>query len=404
MDTITHALLGAVVAQLGFRQRIGRDATWVAALAAIAADLDILAVPILSRLGVESAFWGPMAWHRGFTHSLIASAVIALVIAVVWRLVRGRTLPAQVNTAPAPKPDKTTHPEIAAKLAPQAKPEPAPRRAGLVLLFLCALAGAASNCLLKAVTVSGAQLLAPFDTTRFALCAVAMIDVFFTGVLILTLLACFAVRSQRAGRAPIGSAVIGAIGLLLAVGYLLTGRFLHDRAIELARTSRPDDKIVRVDAYPSAGSIFLWRAVIETKEGWRATQIHHFSKAPPADWPTNYISKAPNNSWKKFVLRLPEVKKYQQFTDGRMRIEYSKSGSEHQFVFHDMRFGIGITGVKSVWPIAVHFNSSGAVSLVALSDAAPITDMFTYLSEMWGAIWGSRPASSTESQQGEALE
>ena len=42
MDTITQGLLGAVTAQLGFRQRIGRETTWVAAAAGIMPDLDIL--------------------------------------------------------------------------------------------------------------------------------------------------------------------------------------------------------------------------------------------------------------------------------------------------------------------------------------------------------------------------
>ena len=42
MDPLTQGLLGAATAQFGFRQKIGRDATWMAFLAAMAPDLDIL--------------------------------------------------------------------------------------------------------------------------------------------------------------------------------------------------------------------------------------------------------------------------------------------------------------------------------------------------------------------------
>jgi len=40
MDPLTQGLLGAVTAQLGFRRGIGRDASWVAATTAAAADLE----------------------------------------------------------------------------------------------------------------------------------------------------------------------------------------------------------------------------------------------------------------------------------------------------------------------------------------------------------------------------
>ena len=65
MDTITQGLLGAVTAQLGFRQRIGRDATWVAAAAAVVPDLDIFIVPLMSMTGMEVDSLAQLRYHRG---------------------------------------------------------------------------------------------------------------------------------------------------------------------------------------------------------------------------------------------------------------------------------------------------------------------------------------------------
>jgi len=80
--------VGAVTAQLGFRQRIGRDAAWVAVVAAVAPDLDILLGPLMSLTGAEHGENNLMLHHRGLTHSLLFAPVIALVISSIWWWVR----------------------------------------------------------------------------------------------------------------------------------------------------------------------------------------------------------------------------------------------------------------------------------------------------------------------------
>ena len=58
MDTITQGLLGAATAQLGFRRKLGRGATWAAALTAMLPDLDIFAAPLMRAVGVEEGVAG----------------------------------------------------------------------------------------------------------------------------------------------------------------------------------------------------------------------------------------------------------------------------------------------------------------------------------------------------------
>src|SRR5438093_11668244 len=67
MDPITHGLTGAVMAQAGFRQRWGRQATLAMVGGATIPDMDV--------------FWShgilALETHRGITHSLVGAVVLA---------------------------------------------------------------------------------------------------------------------------------------------------------------------------------------------------------------------------------------------------------------------------------------------------------------------------------------
>ena len=70
MDPLTHLAMGAAIANVGFRDRLGRSALWVGAGIAACADLDLFLPRLLSALGkpVEFGLW---TLHRGPTHSLL---------------------------------------------------------------------------------------------------------------------------------------------------------------------------------------------------------------------------------------------------------------------------------------------------------------------------------------------
>jgi membrane-bound metal-dependent hydrolase YbcI (DUF457 family) len=93
---VGHAALAfALVARLAARERSRRDALVVGAVAAAFAtlpDVDVLYAPVglvgarLDALALASAFWSTSTLvHRGVTHSLFVSAVVA-VVALVWFL------------------------------------------------------------------------------------------------------------------------------------------------------------------------------------------------------------------------------------------------------------------------------------------------------------------------------
>ena len=165
MDSITQVLLGAVTAQLGFRQRIGKDASWVAAGSALLPDLDLLASPILSLTGVEHTDSDMFMVHRGLSHSLLLVPLMGFVIAALWWWFR------RISNAKSEKREKAN-------------------TVSFWLLYLCVSAALFSAPLLDLFTSYGTQLFSPISNKRFAIDALPIFDIIYTPILIVTLVFC----------------------------------------------------------------------------------------------------------------------------------------------------------------------------------------------------------------------
>jgi inner membrane protein len=382
MDSITQGLLGAASAQLGFRQRIGRDATLVAFGAGAAADLDTFVGPLLSMTGAEVDEFTIMQIHRGPSHSLLLAPLLALPIALVWwhfrrRLVRG-------DEPPPPAADTVTHPEVARQA--QAVSD-RPRPPGFLLLYACVLVAFLTHAPLDYLTAYGTQIFSPWTNARYALDAVAIIDFIFTPLLVLTLTACYLVRKARGGRAPRATLVIGWVGFLLAMGYLAAGKVLHDRAVDVAAGAVNSEKVLRVDAYPQIGSIFLWRAVVETEDHWVAVRVHHFSKDPPAPGEIRSRRKQPVNRWVRRAQELREYQVYEWFSRGRLRTEYRNLNGVHLVRFHDMRYSWESDGVESLWPLLVEFDDEGRLITASRQSPQRQEDTRSTAADIWSDLW-----------------
>jgi hypothetical protein len=73
MDFITHGLVGALVAQAGFAQRIGRPAMIALVAGAMLPDVDVV-MAWVDELSV-------VRYHRGLTHSFVGAFLLALPLA-----------------------------------------------------------------------------------------------------------------------------------------------------------------------------------------------------------------------------------------------------------------------------------------------------------------------------------
>ena len=392
MDTLTHGLLGAATAQLGFRQRIGGGATWAAAATAMLVDLDMLVRPILRLAGVEPDGYAAIGYHRGLSHSLLLAPVIALLVAWLWHRAGGGVPPAQVK--PGPLVDKVTHPEVVAKaLAQSASPEP--KGPSFALRYLCLLVAAVIHPVLDWCTSYGTEILAPVTNVRYALDVVPIIDIIYTPILILTLLACYAARKLGADGAQRATLVIGWTGFILSVGYLVAGRVMHDRAADRALQLASQTGVLarsgphqgaKVNAYPYVGTIFLWRTTVETPKSWMAARIRPLRELDARDVPHNVIRKV-SNVWISRAERLEEIQAFTRFAMDQTRATYKRMSGRHVVEFHDMRYGVRPESTESLWPTRVTFDRTGKLLSVERIRHFGLRGRRRMLKKVWEEIW-----------------
>src|SRR5207248_4350160 len=149
-DNLTHGLAGALLAQTGFQQRYGRAATVALVVGAELPVLDsrfALGGPVLS-----------FVHHRGMTHSLLGGAGLALLGALLlWRLFRA-------------------HPYWR--------------------LALWTYLGVVLHIGMDVLTPYGTQVFWPWTARRYTADALFILDYFYTGLMVVTLLLIRMVRQQ----------------------------------------------------------------------------------------------------------------------------------------------------------------------------------------------------------------
>jgi inner membrane protein len=376
MDTITHILLGAVTAQLGFRQRLGAGATLAAAAAAGSPDLDILLAPAVDSYAPSIDAVQHLLAHRGITHSVVGVPLLALGVALAWRYLRRRRLRREAASAAG-----LGEAGGAGGVAPIA--------AGAVpfgLMFLCALVGVASHPLLDWCTPYGTELLLPFTDHNFALGVISNFDIFFTPLLVVTLLACFLIRRIRRGPAVRATLAVGWAGMLLAVAYMGTGAVLREKVMADVRGRPEAREAVRIDAYPGLGGLFLWRVVIETPEEWIVMRRRPlFGKV---GLPREQRAAKVDDAWVRRAEELPEVREYAWSALGLMRAESERVDGHHVVVFYDLRYAARMESVGSLWPLRVTFDNEGRLLEVQRAHELPRGTVSEMMSRFWSDLWG----------------
>jgi inner membrane protein len=214
MDTVTHALAGTLIAQAGFRQRMGRVATVALTVSAAAPDLDGLA-----GLGDTASY---LSLHRGITHSFFGGAILALLLAAIFY-----RFSAYKHYA---------------------------RLAGLCYL------GILGHMLLDLLTSYGTRVFLPFSNQRFAWDTLFIIDVFVSGIVIAGMLLAYRFTSQ--------SIRIGRTALTILVAYILLAAVSHEMALARlrGRVEREELPAIKIAAFPMPFGPLRWSGVVATKE------------------------------------------------------------------------------------------------------------------------------------------
>lgn len=223
MDTLTHAIFGAVVGQAGFRRSLGRRAMAYGAAAAVLPDLDVVA-------GLVAGPYAAWLWHRGPTHSVFFAAIGGALLGwLVWRLHAG---------------------------GEGAKAARGPLLAWVGLFWVVLF----THPVLDLFTHYGTQLLAPLSRHRFAIPAMPVIDPVYTLALLAAMVVgLFARRSVVVARGA------GAAGLFFVIAYTLFAWSLNERAADVARRQLRSEGVAgaAVEAYPVLFQPYYRRIVVE---------------------------------------------------------------------------------------------------------------------------------------------
>lgn len=241
MDTLTHALAGALIGRATVPRKLTLDALplgrrmFVGFVAAAFPDIDVV-----------TSYLTPLAYlhhHRGVTHSLILlpvwAALVALIFALVWR----------------------------------GKP-------GWRAYFGIAAWGIGSHIAADWITSFGTMVFAPLSDARYALSTTFIIDLWFTAIILAGLLASFL---WRASRAP------ALVALALLASYVAFQWSLQQRAIDFGETYALSSgrRAAKVSAMPRPVSPFNWTVIVDDGDGYDYAHVNLVRKTvrpqPTAD-------------------------------------------------------------------------------------------------------------------------
>lgn len=228
MDTLTHALSGALLAhataptapradQLPLRSRL-----LVGFLAGAFPDSDV----VIRLFGDVITY---LNLHRGVTHSLpllpLWAVLLALLFAALWR-----------------------------------------RRYSWRAFYSITLLALFIHVLGDVVTVYGTKIFAPFSDYRAQLPAIFIIDLVFTGIIVAGLLAAWWWRSR----------VPAVLGLVVLAGYVgsQSWQMTEARAVGTRYAAAQGVQAVAISALPQPLSPFHWKILVQDGQGYHVADVH----------------------------------------------------------------------------------------------------------------------------------
>lgn len=327
MDTITHTLVGAVLAKTIDEEKIGYWGTVSGMAMGAFPDIDFV-------LGLfNRQFY--LQYHRDFTHSLILIPFYALFFSWLFTKIS--------------------------------------KRSHLWSFYKICLPVLISHVLLDLLTSYGTMILSPFSDHRFSWDLVFIIDLIFSGIVLLPLMA--GLFLKRGGRWICGGALIG-LG-----GYILFCWFQHHQALQEVRgfAKGLKEEVTQIAALPQPGSPFRWALYAETenqifqgfvdmkKEDLPAlpsTAASFFERLDSLYYPSGRVpfqsmEKLPNSPWVRKALTTEGVKFYYWFARFPVVKSVDSTNGRHRIDFMDLRFFL--PGLRLPFVYFVEFDDLGEI-------------------------------------------
>ncbi|MCC5858546.1 MAG: metal-dependent hydrolase [Ectothiorhodospiraceae bacterium] len=285
MDTLSHALLGGAIGQLGLGRKLGNRAVVWGAAVALLPDID---VPLGALMGDA----GALTFHRGITHSLL---FVTLAAAVLGWLADRVHRSAGVGW----------------------------RRWALVLWLVLL-----SHLVLDVLTSYGIQLLLPFSDQAFAVASISVIDPLYTLPLLLTVPVLIWLHHRRGLRSSLAWAGIGLSSAYLAL--TLVNKWQVQQVFEQAFAAQ-SDQVQRVFVKPTFFNNLLWRGIAELPDGYLVGFHSRLDSGPPED----FVHFRRNAHYLIPLMGEPVIRDLLQVSDGY----YQVVEREGTLYFHDLRYG-----------------------------------------------------------------
>ncbi|MCG3181662.1 MAG: hypothetical protein BIFFINMI_04060 [Phycisphaerae bacterium] len=313
--------MGVVVSEATFRGRIGRSATLLGLLSAEMPDMDTLP----GRFVHDP--WFMMAFHRGLTHSFVMIPLLALLPAgLVWLF----------------------------------------RRRQFRLMYAVACLAMLTHPVLDLVTTYGTQIFWPITNHRFAFDFLPIVDMFYTPILLLAIVACAVVR--RAGTRHLCASEIrrerlarriALAALVLSTGYMGVGFWADRQAQLLARRTVPADhgEALDVRCPPMIGNVFARRLAVRTPQGYYVSRHNLLTSTQPPQWNWAASASGPDVS---AADRLPHIELFRWFTMDMARPVLDREtggGDLVRITWYDMRYGYPADATESFFSAMVVMES-----------------------------------------------
>ncbi len=335
MDTITHGIFGSLVGSSARKKFKNLPPVWVIFIsffANIFPDFDFL-----FRLISEQAYFDN---HRGITHSVILLPAWALLLVLFW--------------------------------VPILKEQPFIRNKSKIIInkptifqiYLISCLGILSHIFLDLVTSYGTMILSPFNNTKYEYGSLYIIDLFFSGIIVVGLLLTRIVQNQNK------KYIISSIFLFFSLLYIGGTQLLKEEAKKIAETSLKNNNIeyYKINLYPIAFNPLSWRAVA-TNKNLQVYHIANFSipnkanELPWSDrkkWGYNTIL----NPIAQIALNHEKAQNVKNFLHLPALISFEQTTEKICFNFEDLRFFNKFSSNPFVYAICTHKNGKITTSRI----------------------------------------
>lgn len=236
MDTLTHALSGMLVARATTSKRDALPLwlrSWLGFWVAAFPDIDFIS----SQFGI-SAY---LLYHRGITHSILMMPLWALGFAWLFTLLLNRFTRFSVHWRE------------------------------LFVLFLLSIG---IHIFADVITAYGTEVFAPFSSYRLSLPTTFIIDPYFSGIILLSIMLSETIRRHKK--------IVALTGLLLLFAYIVFQSYLMRQALSEAYVTAPIDKQpeTKVSVIPQPISPFNWKLIVETESRFYVRYINLYRTQP----------------------------------------------------------------------------------------------------------------------------